>query len=99
MIKSDYQIEVKMKTVSATELSRNFSSLMDRVEHGHEELIVVRNNHEVARIVPGPAIMTALEALADIYRTIPDSAGKAWLRDSRKSEKKRKDAVRDPWAS
>ncbi|TAN40929.1 MAG: type II toxin-antitoxin system Phd/YefM family antitoxin [Nitrospirae bacterium] len=88
-----------MKTVSATEFSRNFSAIMDRVEHGHEEFIVVRNNHEVARIVPGPAFMTALEALADLYRTIPDSAGKDWLGDSRKSGKKMKDAVRDPWAS
>lgn len=69
------------------------------VEFKREELIVVRNNHEVARIIPGPATMTALEAMADIYRTLPDEAARGWLKDSRSAEKKLTDEVRDPWAS
>lgn len=88
-----------MYTVTATELSRNFRVMLDKVEFKHEELIVVRNNHEVARIIPGPATMTALEAMADIYRTLPEDAAAGWLEDSRRTERGLKDEVRDPWAS
>jgi PHD/YefM family antitoxin component YafN of YafNO toxin-antitoxin module len=87
-----------MQTVTATELARNFRVMLDKVEFKHEELIVIRNNHEVARIIPGPATMTALEAMADIYRTIPEEAALGWLADSRSSEKNLTNEVRDPWA-
>lgn len=88
-----------MHTVTATELARNFREMLDRVEFKHEELVIVRNNHEVARIIPGPAAMTALEAMADIYRTLPEDAGKEWLKDSKKIKSKLSDKVRDPWAT
>lgn len=88
-----------MRTVTATELARNFRTMFDQVEFSHEELIVIRNNHEVARIVPGLATMTALEAMADLYRTLPEEAARDWLADSRRVEKGLADEVRDPWAS
>ncbi len=88
-----------MTTVTATELARNFRSMLDKVEFKHEELVVIRNNHEVARIIPAPARMTALEAMADIYRTLPEDAGEDWLKDGRKIETKSAGKVRDPWAS
>jgi PHD/YefM family antitoxin component YafN of YafNO toxin-antitoxin module len=88
-----------MRTVTATELARNFRAMFDTVEFKHESLIVIRNNHEVARIMPGPATMTALEAMADIYRTLPEDAAADWLKDSRRTGKTLKDEVRDPWAS
>jgi len=88
-----------MRTVTATELARNFRTMLDAVEFQHEQLVIVRNNHEVARIVPGPATMTALEAMADIYRTLPDDAAREWLQDARRPENGLDDEVRDPWAS
>lgn len=88
-----------MRTVSATELARNFKAMLDTVEFKHEELIVLRNNHEVARIIPGLSTMTALEAMADIYRTLHEDAGDKWLEDARRSRETLKDGVRDPWAS
>lgn len=87
-----------MRTVSATELARNFKSMLDSVEFKHEELIVVRNNHEVARIIPGLSTMTALEAMADVYCTL-DDAGATWLADAKRSRNTLKDRIRDPWAS
>jgi hypothetical protein len=42
--------------------------------------------------------MTALEALADIYRTIPADDADTWLEDSRQMEKRLTGKVRDPWA-
>lgn len=38
-----------MRIITATELARNFRAMFDKVEFKHEELIVIRNNHEVTR--------------------------------------------------
>ena len=88
-----------MKTVTATELARNFKEMFDLVEFHGEELTVVRNKHQVARIVPGPATMTALEAMSDLYRTLPDDAGDGWLHDIRENEAEMSQQVRDSWVS
>ncbi|MFA7406001.1 MAG: type II toxin-antitoxin system Phd/YefM family antitoxin [Pelobacteraceae bacterium] len=87
-----------MQTITATDLSRNFRVMLNRVEFQHEELLIVRNNTPVARLVPGPATMTAAEAFADLYRTLPHEAGNTWLADSRLDDAATGE-VRDPWAS
>jgi hypothetical protein len=58
---------------------------MDLVEFQKEELIIIRNNHQVAKITPGPSKMTALEALGDLYQTLSEDAARHWIKDSRKS--------------
>ena len=88
-----------MKTITATELARKFKQLMDLVEFQGEELIVIRNNHQIAKITPGPAKMTALEAMSDLYRTLSEDAAARWLEDSRKIPQGSLAEVRDPWAS
>ena len=86
-----------MQTITATDLSRNFRVMLNRVEFQHEELLIVRNNYPVARLIPGPATMTAAEAFGDLYRTLPESAGKTWLADSHLDDNCESE-VRDPWA-
>ena len=86
-----------MKTITATELARNFRQYLDQVEHQGEELVVVRNQHQAAKIVPSPVTMTAIEVLADLYRTLPADAGKNWLRDSQIGATAKE--LRDAWAS
>lgn len=86
-----------MKTVTTTELARNFRQYLDQVEFQGEELILVRNQHPIAKILPEPATMTALEAMADLYRTLPEDAARDWLRESRLSGPA--EELRDPWAS
>ena len=44
-----------MLQITATELARKFKQMMNLVEFQGEELIIVRNNHQVAKIIPGPA--------------------------------------------
>ena len=88
-----------MRTVTATEFVRNFRVMLDSVELKHEELIIIRNHHEVARVTPGSTTMTALEAMADLYQTLPEEAARDWLDDSRLPQGKLHDEVRDPWAS
>jgi antitoxin (DNA-binding transcriptional repressor) of toxin-antitoxin stability system len=72
--------------------------MLNRVEFQHEELLIVRNNTPVARLIPGPATMTAAEAFGDLYRTLPPEAGEGWLADSRINDDI-SDEVRDPWES
>jgi prevent-host-death family protein len=87
-----------MRTVTATEAARNFSRVLDLLEHESEEIVVVRNNQPVAKLVPGAPRMTALQALADLYRTLPDAEGAAWLVDAKRMDRRLRKQVRDPWA-
>ena len=87
-----------MRTVTATDFSRHFRAMLNRVEFQREELLIVRNNAPVARLVPGPATMTAAEAFSDLHNILPKEAGETWLADSRIDDEGI-DEVRDPWAS
>ncbi len=76
-----------MKTLSATEFSRNFSRVLDSLEHGGGEIVILRNKHPVAGLIPGAPRMTAQEVFADLYRTIDDAEGRVWLADIEKGER------------
>jgi antitoxin (DNA-binding transcriptional repressor) of toxin-antitoxin stability system len=89
-----------MKTITATELVRNFRKFLSSVEHSGQEIVIVRNKQEVARLVPGPAHQTALEAMSDLYRTLPEGAAAQWLADSRRAEQTTLDQeLKDRWAT
>jgi len=91
-----------MKKMTVTEIARNFSSVMDGVESEQEEIIVVRNDKPIARLVPEPPEMTALEVLGDLYRTLDDETADS-LSDAIKRTRKGKGgtlgSLRNPWAS
>lgn len=91
-----------MRTITATDLARNLRRVLDRLVIEGEEIVIERNREQVARLLPGPARQTALEAMADLYQTLPEDAAATWEADSRKGRWKgsRLDkGVRDPWAS
>jgi len=90
-----------MKTITATELARNLRQVLDRLAIEGEEIVVERNHQKVARILPGPARQTALEAMADLYRTLPEDAAAAWLKNGRAAlgGGRLDKGMRDPWAS
>lgn len=91
-----------MKTITATELARNLRRVLDRLLVQGEEIVIERNHQQVARLVPGPGQQTALEAMADLYRTLPEDAAAAWETDARRGRWKggRLDkGIRDPWPS
>ncbi len=90
-----------MRTITATHLARNLRRILDRLAVEGEGVVIERNRQQVARLLPGPARQTALEAMADLYRTLPDDAAATWEADSRKGRWKggRLDkGLRDPWA-
>ena len=87
-----------MRTLTATVVARSFSKILDALEHGGEEIVVMRNRHPVARLVPGASRLTAIEALGDISATIDDGEGAAWLEDIERRQPLRVAEARDPWA-
>jgi antitoxin (DNA-binding transcriptional repressor) of toxin-antitoxin stability system len=85
-------------------MARNLRTVLDRIEFAGEEVVVVRNHHQIARIIPGAGYQTALEAMADLYRTLPESAAAGWRADRRAGRRSKSGTgtlreLRDPWAS
>lgn len=92
---------VTVETITATELARNLRQVLDRLAGGSGEIIIERNHQQIARILSVPGRQTALEAMSDIYRTLPEDAAAGWLKEGEGliGESILNDGVRDPWAS
>lgn len=91
-----------MKTLTVTEVARNFSAVMDGVEADQEEIMLVRNHRPIARLVPEPPTQTALEVLGDLFRTLDDKTADALAKaigGARKGAKSTLEDLRNPWAS
>lgn len=91
-----------MKTLTVTEVARNFSSVMDGVESEQEEIVLVRNHRPIARLVPEPQAQNALEVLGDLFRTLDDDAANALaeaIRSGKKAKRGTLNELRNPWAS
>lgn len=72
-----------MKTITATELARNLSDVLDTLSRDGTEVLIERNRKSVAKLVPAPGRQTALQALADLYRTLPEEAAAGWANGTR----------------
>ena len=91
-----------MKTLSVTEVARNFSAVLDGVARDQVEVVLVRNRRAIARLVPEPPAQDALEVLGDIYRTLDDKTADALgrlIRRARKGKAGTLSELRNPWAS
>jgi antitoxin (DNA-binding transcriptional repressor) of toxin-antitoxin stability system len=91
-----------MKTLSVTEVARNFSAVLDDVQRNQEEVVLVRNRRQIARLVPEPPAQNALEVLGDLYRTLDERSAQALAAAVGSAAKGRRamlDDLRDPWAS
>ena len=91
-----------MKTITATELARNLRRVLDRVVADGEEVVIERNHEQIARLVAGPGRQNALEAMANLYRTLSEDVSATWERDARITRwrgSKVAKGVRDPRAS
>ena len=84
-----------MISLSTTEFARKIKSMLDLVEYKGEEIVLIRNKHKIARIVPGSPHLTAIEAMSDLYRTLPEDAATEWEKDSRVAGNLSE--VTDPW--
>ena len=90
-----------MKTLSVTKVARNFSAVLDAVERDQEEIVLVRNDRHIARLVPEAPRQDALNVFGDLYRTLDDETADALsaaIASRRKSPRGRVSELRDPWA-
>ena len=91
----------RVKTLSVTEVARNFSAVLDSLERDQEEVVLVRNRRSVARLVPEAERQDAMEVFGDLYRTLDDDTAKAVseaIASSRKRRRGRVSELRNPWA-
>ena len=90
-----------MKTLTVTEVARNFSAVMDGLETEQEEIVLVRNHRAIARLVPEPPAQTALEVFGDLFRTLDDGTADALAAAVSRVRKQKRGTLRelrDPWA-
>lgn len=90
-----------MKTLSVTDVVRNFSAVLDALERDQEEIVLVRNHHQIARLVPEAPRQDALSVFGDLYRTLDDETADALagaIASHRKGRRGRVSELRDPWA-
>ena len=90
-----------MKTLSVTEVARNFSAVLDAVERDQREIVLVRNRRHIARLVPEAPLQDALSVFGDLYRTLDDKTAEALssaIASHRKRRRGRVSELRDPWA-
>ena len=90
-----------MKILSVTEVARHFSEVIDTVEQKQEEIVLVRNEKQVARLVPEVAPQNALEVFGDLYRTLDDDTADAlstFIASAKKTRRGRISELRNPWA-
>src|SRR5579859_2901749 len=80
-----------MKTRSVTDVARNFSAVLDVLERDQEEVVLVRNQRHVARLVPEAPHQDALSVFGDLYRTLDDETAGA-LSAAIASQRKRRRA-------
>jgi len=88
--------------ITTTELARNLSRILDQLVNEGGEIVIERNSRRVARLIAAPAQQSALEAMADLYRTLPEDAAVGWEGDSRRYSPKNASldkGVRNPWDS
>lgn len=91
-----------MKTVLVAEAVRNFSAVLVSLESEQEEILLVRNDHPVARLVPEPESMDALEVFGDLHGTLDEETADEMLRGieaSRSNSNMTLKQLRNPWDS
>ena len=85
------------ESVTATEASRRFSSVLDRVRFDSESFDIVRNGEVVARIVPPERRRSSIAALLEAL----DAAGSmgADFADDLEAVKRDQPPLDDAWTS
>src|ERR1041385_6695116 len=89
-----------VKTITVTEAARNFSKVLDEVERGQKEIVLVRNHREIVRLVPETSAQSALEILGDLYRTLDEKTADSLLKGIKRGRKRKGikiRALRNPW--
>ncbi|CAB3774938.1 type II toxin-antitoxin system Phd/YefM family antitoxin [Paraburkholderia humisilvae] len=85
-----------MTTITATDLARRTSQILDDVLRG-DEVVVERNETPIARIIPARRVVTVAQLLATLPSGMTRKEGQAWQDDMKGGPFD--DRVGEPWAS
>jgi len=89
-----------MKTLSVTRVAREFSNVLDDLERDGEEVVLLRNERAIARLIPEPPRQDAMSVFGDLYRTLDDATADAVtsaIESRRRSRRGRLSELRNPW--
>lgn len=86
-----------MMTTTTADLIHHIHRYLHAVETQGEEIAIIRDSMEIARLVPGPSRQTASQVLGDIYGTLTKEAAEGWLADSRSDNGNLDEEIRNPW--
>lgn len=87
--------------MSVTDVARNFSAVLDAIERDQDEVVLVRNQRHVARLIPEAPRQDALSVFGDLYRTLDEDTAAALaaaVASNRRSRRGRVAELRNPWA-
>lgn len=85
---------MRHETVTASDLARNTSDILERILAG-ESIAVVRNKTEIAHIIPARRMMKATQFLSGLSGRLTAKQAESWLKDSRGGGFI--EEVKDPW--
>jgi len=83
--------------VTLDELSRSLRRILEDAERSGEEVVIVRDDRAVARLLPETPAMTAREFFGDLPGMLTAEEGEAWLSDARELDRILDQGIRDPW--
>lgn len=86
-----------MKVMTNVEFASEVHRVLRDVEETPEEVVIMRDDRPIARLVPGVPVMTAREAFKGLAGLLTDEEGEAWLRDMEGFDRPLSEELRDPW--
>ncbi len=86
-----------MTVVTVEELPTKLRRILEEVENSGEEVVIMRDDHAVARLLPAIQGMSAREFFGDLPGLLTDEEGDALLRDIREMDRVLDQGIRDPW--
>ncbi len=86
-----------MTIVTVDELPTKIRGILEEVESSGEEVVIVRDGHAIARLLPATQGMRAREFFGDLPGLLTDEEGEALLRDIREMDRVLDQGIRDPW--
>ena len=86
-----------MKVMMAADFTRDAARVLDQVEKDNEEVVIMRDETTVARLVPGGRSETLREVYHRLHGLLTDEEGEAWLRDMEGFDRPLDEELRDPW--
>lgn len=86
-----------MKVMTDVEFASEVRRVLKEFEETPEEVVIMRHDRPIARLVPGGRSMTLREVYHRFHGRLTDEEGEAWLRDMEGFDHPLSEELRAPW--